>query len=66
MLQVTAVFVLPVTVAVNCCVFEVVKLAVSGATPTLTALTGVTDTTPAVVEITPAAPSESASTGPDS
>jgi hypothetical protein len=66
MLQVTAVLVLPVTVEVNCCVIELVKLAVSGATAMLTAPTGVTDTTPAVVEITPASPSESASTGFDS
>jgi hypothetical protein len=65
-LQETAVFVLPVTLAVNCFVCEAVKLAVSGVIPTLTAATGVTETVPAVVEITPPSPSASASTGFDS
>jgi hypothetical protein len=65
-LQVAAVLVLPVTLAVNCFVCDAVKLAVSGVIPTLTAAAGVTDTEPAVLEITPPSPSFSASTGFDS
>jgi CBS domain containing-hemolysin-like protein len=40
-LQVTSVFVVPLTVAVNCCVFAAATVAVGGATETLMVVLGV-------------------------